>query len=82
MGSSKVDGGEGFVREVIRTTDPVLLSALTAELAAHGVEAVVLDTHMSILEGSIGVLPRRLMVAEGDAFIARSIVEAFQSDHE
>ncbi|MGC2855790.1 DUF2007 domain-containing protein [Novispirillum sp. DQ9] len=67
--------------ELIRTNDVVLLSALQAELAAHGVQAVVLDAHTSILEGSLGVLPRRLMVAEGDGFLARRIVEAFQSDH-
>lgn len=67
--------------ELIRTNDVVLLSALQAELAAHGVEAVVLDAHTSIMEGSLGVLPRRLMVGEGDAFLARRIVEAFQQDH-
>lgn len=67
--------------ELLRTNDMVLISALEAELAAHGVHAVVLDAHMSVLEGSIGVLPRRLMVAEGDAFLARRIVQAFQDDH-
>lgn len=67
--------------ELLRTNDVVLLSALQAELAAHGVEAVVLDAHTSILEGSLGVLPRRLMVAGSDAFVARRIVDAFQQDH-
>jgi hypothetical protein len=69
------------VVEVIRTNDIVLLSALQAELAAHGVDAVVLDAHTSIMEGSLGVLPRRLMVIQSDAFIARRIVAAFQEDH-
>lgn len=70
------------MREVMRTTDPVMLSALEAELAAHGISCVVLDTHMSILEGSIGVLPRRLMVAEADGFVAGRIVDAFMADHD
>jgi hypothetical protein len=45
------------------------------------VDAVVLDAHTSIMEGSLGVLPRRLMVIQSDAFIARRIVAAFQEDH-
>ncbi len=72
---------EKRVVELIRTNDIVLLSALQAELAVHGVEAVVLDTHTSIMEGSLGVLPRRLMVVDTDAFLARRIVAAFQEDH-
>lgn len=67
--------------ELIRTNDPVLLSALQAELAAHGIEAVVLDAHTSVMEGSLGVLPRRLVVADPDAFLARRIVASFQEDH-
>lgn len=69
------------MQEVIRTNDVVLLSALRAELTAHGVECLELDTHTSIMEGSLGVLPRRLMVADEDAFVARRIVAAFQEDH-
>ena len=54
------------MREVLRSNDAVRLSWLTALLADAGIAAVVLDTHMSIVEGSIGALPRRLMVAEDD----------------
>ena len=60
--------------ELLRTNDPVLLSWLTALLADSNVEAVVLDTHTSVLEGSIGALPRRLMVADSDAERARQIL--------
>ncbi len=55
------------MREILRTTDPVRLSWLLALLADAGIEAVVLDTHTSILEGSIGAIPRRLMVPDEDA---------------
>ena len=54
------------MREVLRSNDAVWLSWLTALLADAGIAAVVLDTHMSIVEGSIGALPRRLMVADDD----------------
>ena len=60
--------------ELLRTNDPVLLSWLTALLADSKVEAIILDTHTSVLEGSIGVLPRRLMVADSDAARARRIL--------
>lgn len=61
--------------ELLRTTDPVLLSFLTAILADAGIEAVVLDTHTSILEGSINAIPRRLMVHSDDAEAARTCLE-------
>ncbi|CAO3356814.1 putative signal transducing protein [Azospirillum sp. 412522] len=53
--------------ELLRTTDPVRLSWLVALLADAGIEAIVLDSHTSILEGSIGAIPRRLMVDTDDA---------------
>ena len=54
------------MREVLRSNDAVRLSWLVALLADAGVVAVLFDTHMSIVEGSIGVLPRRLMVEDDD----------------
>ncbi|HET8728225.1 MAG TPA: DUF2007 domain-containing protein [Alphaproteobacteria bacterium] len=63
------------MKELLRTTDPVRLSWLTALLADAGIEALVLDTHTSILEGSIGAIPRRLMVDEGQWLRARRLLE-------
>ncbi|MBP2298886.1 putative signal transducing protein [Azospirillum picis] len=60
--------------ELLRTTDPVRLSWLVALLADAGIEAVILDTHTSILEGSIGAIPRRLMVDADDANRAMRIL--------
>jgi hypothetical protein len=51
---------------LISTNDPVRLSWLQALLAAAGIEAIVFDNHTSILEGSIGAIPRRLMVHDED----------------
>ncbi len=64
------------MRELLRTNDPVLLSWLVAVLAGEDIEAVILDTHMSVVEGSINALPRRLMVAEADYLRARRAVDA------
>ncbi len=60
--------------ELMRTNDPVRLSWALAILAADDIESVVLDTHTSIVEGSIGVLPRRLMVDDDDLPRARRLL--------
>jgi hypothetical protein len=62
------------MRVVAKSNDPVRLSFLTALLADAGIEAVLLDQHMSAVEGSIGAIPRRLMVAEADYSRARRVL--------
>lgn len=59
------------MKELLRTNNPVYLSFAQALLADEGIEAIVFDAHMSVLEGSIGALPRRLMVADDDETRAR-----------
>ncbi len=68
------------MKAVLKTTDSVAISWLVAELAAHGVDAVVLDSHASIVEGSLGILPRRVMVADDDYGKVRRLLEAAQQD--
>jgi hypothetical protein len=63
------------MRELLRTNDAVRLSWLQAMLASAGIEAVVLDTHTSIIEGSIGAIPRRLMVHDDDETRARAVLK-------
>lgn len=68
--------------ELIRSNDPVLISWLSALLRDAGIEALVLDGHMSVLEGSAGAIPRRLMVIEDDAEPARRVLrEAGEGHH-
>ena len=55
------------MRIVAATTDPVRLSFLIALLADAGIEAVVLDAHISAVEGGIGIFPRRVAVTDEDA---------------
>ena len=64
----------GPVKELLRTNDPVRLSFLTALLADARIESIVLDMHTSVLEGSLGILPRRLMVAVDDWDDARDVL--------
>lgn len=52
--------------ELVRTNDPVHLSYLQALLADAGIDSLIVDNHTSILEGSIGAIPRRLMVPSDD----------------
>ena len=52
----------------------VRMSWLTALLADAGIEALVLDTHASLVEGSIGAIQRRLMVAGEDLAAARAVL--------
>ena len=60
--------------ELLRTNDLVKLSFLDAVLRDAGIEPIVLDQHMSVLEGSAGAIPRRLMVSDEDAEAARRIL--------
>ena len=59
------------MEEVFRTNDPVKLSYIEHLLAEAGVEFVVLDRHISAIEGNIGIFPRRVLVTEGQLARAR-----------
>ena len=50
------------MKELLNTNDAVLISYATALLRDAGIEHTGFDANMSVIEGSIGVLPRRLMV--------------------
>ena len=74
------------MEEILRTTDPTLIPFATALLKAEDIECFPLDVNMSVLEGSIGVLPRRLMVRSVDIHRARIIltengIETYQGEN-
>ncbi len=62
------------MRVVVTSNNPVRLSFLTVLLADAGIDAVVLDGHTSVLEGSAGAIPRRLVVANDDYERARRLL--------
>ena len=61
---------------LLQTTDPTVIAFAQALLDGEGIDSFVLDVHMSVFEGSIGILPRRLMVRERDWVEARSVIRA------
>ncbi len=60
--------------ELMRTTNPATIAFATALLRGEGIDCFVFDVHTSVLEGSLGVLPQRLMVARDQAFRARAVL--------
>jgi hypothetical protein len=69
------------MKELLRTNDPVLISWLQVLLRDEGIESFVFDAHMSILEGSAGAIPRRLMVIDDDLSRTRRLLtEAGEGD--
>jgi hypothetical protein len=66
---------EKAMKELVRTNDTVRLSWLQAILAWAGIEAVILDNYTSVVEGSIGAIPRRLMVRDEDESRARTMLK-------
>ena len=62
------------MEELLRTTDPTLVPFATALLKGEGIDCFALDTNISIVEGSIGIFPRRLMVRTADLEDARRVL--------
>ncbi|QFS84257.1 hypothetical protein FIU97_16000 [Roseivivax sp. THAF40] len=62
------------MEELLRTNDITLIPLARAVLADEGIESFELDVNMSILEGSIGILPRRLMVRTDELARARTVL--------
>jgi len=62
------------LRDVLRTNDPVELSLAVALLRDAAIEHAVMDTNLSVLEGTIGIFPRRLMVLDEDYEEARGLL--------
>ncbi|MGN6284376.1 MAG: putative signal transducing protein [Afipia sp.] len=70
------------MRELLRTNDMVLVSAVTALLDGANIDHLLLDNNMSIVEGSLGVIPRRILVHEEDNQAARRLLIEAGLGHE
>jgi len=68
----KADGKA--MREIVRTNDAVLINAIEALFDGAHIAYMVLDQNMSVLEGSIGLLPRRIVVADDQEDDARKLL--------
>jgi len=70
------------LRELVRTNNAVLITAIEALLKSADIPHVVLDRHMSVLEGSLGILPRRILVDDEHQDMARQLLEEAGLAHE
>jgi hypothetical protein len=70
------------VRELVRTNDAVLVSAIGALLDGAGIPHLVFDQNMSVLEGSLGILPRRILVEPKHVRVARRVLQDAGLGHE
>ena len=68
------------MEELLRTNDMVLISYIESMLNDAGILHHVMDTNMSVIEGSIGVLPRRIMVKSDNIIRARRIIKEANID--
>ncbi len=62
------------MKELLRSNDPVLLSFVSTLLEEANIAFIVLDTNMSVLEGSLGILPRRILVEDDCVDRARRLL--------
>ena len=63
-----------MMKELLRSSDPTVIAFASALLEGEDIPVFPVDVHMSILEGSIGILPRRLMVRDQDLWRARIVL--------
>jgi putative signal transducing protein len=68
------------MRVVLKTVDPVVLNYAANVLEQEGIESVIFDTHASVMDGSMGFLPRRLMVLDEDFDRAQKLLRAAVPD--
>ncbi len=70
------------MRAVLKSVDPVVINFAANLLSQEGIESIVFDTHASVMDGSMGFLPRRLMVSDedfvrADALLREAVPDAF-----
>ena len=65
------------MREIVRSNDAVLLNFITVLLRDAGINPLLADEHISVMEGSIGALPRRILIRSEDLAAAKSLTDNF-----
>lgn len=62
------------MKELLRSTDPTIIAFASALLEGEDIDCFQMDVNMSILEGGIGIFPRRLMVRTDDHDAAQRVM--------
>lgn len=68
------------MKQLLRTTDPTAIAYATMLLQGAGIDCFEMDVNMSLLEGGIGIFPRRIMVRDADLFMAQAILRDNEID--
>jgi hypothetical protein len=68
------------MKELLRSTDPTIIAFASALLEGEDIDCFQFDVNMSILEGGIGIFPRRLMVRSGDHDAALRVMQDNEID--
>lgn len=68
------------MKELLRTTDPTVIAFAKVLLDGEGIDCFEFDVNMSVLDGSLGILPRRIMVRDADHFIATAVLRDNEID--
>ncbi len=63
------------MKELLRSTDPTIIAFASALLEGEDIDCFQMDVNMSILEGGIGIFPRRLMVRSDDHAAALRVMK-------
>ena len=70
------------MHEIVRSNNPVLLNFVEVLLKDAGLSPLLVDVHTSAVEGSIGVLPRRILIEESELSRARQVLREADLEHE
>jgi hypothetical protein len=68
--------------ELVRTNDAVIISFVESLMRDAGIGYIVADQNMSVLDGSLGILPRRILVESEKVDMARRILTDAGIAHE
>ena len=63
------------MKELLRSNDPTVIAFAKDLLSGEDIDCYELDVNMSVLEGGLGILPRRLMVRDSDYFLAAATLK-------
>jgi hypothetical protein len=71
-----------MMRELLKSNDAVLLSYVNTLLTQAELESIIADQNISLVEGSIGIFPRRVLVRKADWSRARRLLIDAGLEHE
>ena len=70
------------MKELIRTNDLILISRIQSVLNDAGINFELLDTHTSIIEGSISAIQNRILVFDEDLEYSNELIQDLINDHD